>query len=902
MADPSAVTVNTLRWAVQQADAAGGASTIAFQGGMTGTISLTQGPLYLTGPNTTITGPGANTLAISGSQLSRVFQIATGVTASFNGLTIENGAADQGGAFLNAGNLTITGCTLSGSSASGNGGAISNTGTLSLASSTFSGNSAQVDGGGVFSQDALTITNCSFTGNTALSAGGGLYCSGTSTVTGSTFTNNTGIGTTVLQFGGGIANNGNLTLSASVFSGNKALQGGGLYNNGANTQNSLTVTTSTFFGNTVTLCGGGIENVQGTINISGTTFAGNTSIYAGEVLQADDGAGGGLDNVGNAVLTNCTFANNLAPNYGGGIDNELLAGATLTVSDCTIATNTAAQGGGVYLVNTATLNNTIVAGNTGGDVGLRNTQIVASSSYNLIGDGSGGLVNGTGGAAGNLLGTVSTKINAKLGPLAANGGPTNTMALLAGSPAIDAGSNSLIPTGVTTDQRGNGFPRIVDGTVDIGALESPQIATKLVFATVPGGAAVGNAITPAFTVNVEDYKNNVVTADASTITLSVATGPGTISGTTSAVAVNGLATFSNIVLSAAGTYTIKATDGTLTPAISGNVVAISATLTANKLNILVGTAETLTATLSGASGTPTGNVTFYDRSTSLGSAPLTGGVATLGVNTLAFGVHTITFKYNGDTNFSSVSSAPVSVFAGTTTHQVLVNALYRQLLNRNAEETASGLFYWAGRLDNGDPLSTVADGIATSVEYDTDLVTSIYQQYLNRAPDPTGLHNWVAQMQAGSVSYEVIRGYILGSQEFKNDVLAHYSDYVTGLYWTLLNRAPDPTGLAYWTQLLGSGATDTQRDPVSIGISTSFEQYEDFVTAKFQLFLNRAPSPALPAALPNANGVPVPTSPTLQGETGYWADALNHGTTDGDFIADILSSNEYLMAQGLPTS
>ena len=56
-----------------------------------------------------------------------------------------------------------------------------------------------------------------------------------------------------------------------------------------------------------------------------------------------------------------------------------------------------------------------------------------------------------------------------MGPLADNGGPTQTMALLPGSPAIDAGSNALIPSGVTTDQRG--YARINNGTVDIGAYE-----------------------------------------------------------------------------------------------------------------------------------------------------------------------------------------------------------------------------------------------------------------------------------------------------------------------------------------------------------------------------------------------------------------------------------------------
>jgi hypothetical protein len=339
---------------------------------------------------------------------------------------------------------------------------------------------------------------------------------------------------------------------------------------------------------------------------------------------------------------------------------------------------------------------------------------------------------------------------------------------------------------------------------------------------------------------------------------------------------------------------------TVNPA-SGSTPPV-ATLTADKPNILAGATETLTASVTSTGGTPTGSVTFLDGSTALQTLALVSGTAVLNTSALPFGVHSLTFSYSGDNTFGGMTSVATNIFVGQTAHQVIVNALYRQLLHRNAEQTASGLYYWAGRLDSGVPLSKVADGIATSVEYDTDIVTGIYQQYLHRNPDPTGLQNWVGQMQAGTVSYETIRGYILGSQEFMNNAIAQYSDYVTGLYETLLGRAPDPTGLAAWTQMLGTGSTDAQRDPVSTGISTSFEQYEDFVGAKFQQFLNRSPSAALAPSLPNSNGVPAPTSPTLQGEQGFWADALNHGTSDGDFIADILSSTEYLQSQGLPTT
>ncbi len=139
------------------------------------------------------------------------------------------------------------------------------------------------------------------------------------------------------------------------------------------------------------------------------------------------------------------------------------------------------------VAGTVTLDNTIVALNTNGTrSGAPADDIAGSvssaSAFNLIGTGgSGGLTSGTGG---NQVGVV----NPGLGTLADNGGPTQTIALLAGNPAINAGSNALAvdpTTGnpLTTDQRGAGFPRIVGGTVDIGSYE------------VQGTVVVGTSVT-----------------------------------------------------------------------------------------------------------------------------------------------------------------------------------------------------------------------------------------------------------------------------------------------------------------------------------------------------------------------------------------------------------------------
>jgi hypothetical protein len=117
------------------------------------------------------------------------------------------------------------------------------------------------------------------------------------------------------------------------------------------------------------------------------------------------------------------------------------------------------------------LHNTLVAGNFRGATGTTpddvNDRLDPGGDYNLVGDGT----NMTGlndGVNGNLVGSADNPIDPLLGPLADNGGPTLTHALLPGSPAIDAGNNAYA---TDWDQRGPGYPRIVNGVIDIGAFE-----------------------------------------------------------------------------------------------------------------------------------------------------------------------------------------------------------------------------------------------------------------------------------------------------------------------------------------------------------------------------------------------------------------------------------------------
>jgi hypothetical protein len=237
--------------------------------------------------------------------------------------------------------------------------------------------------------------------------------------------------------GGGIYNGGTLTLDSSTVSGNTADIGGGIASWG-----TLTVTNSTISGNTAGLAGGGIAS-WGTLTVTNSTISGNTVVGIPSY-------GGGIYSGGPAALTNVTISGNSSDNRAGGV--EVNNSSTATMLNVTVADNTGAIGGGIRVFTNSTLNitNSLVANNpAGGDCSYLGT--VNSGGGNLDSDGT--------------CGAEFPNTNPLLGPLADNGGPTQTHALLAGSPAIDAGDNAACPA---TDQRG--FPRN-DGACDIGAYE-----------------------------------------------------------------------------------------------------------------------------------------------------------------------------------------------------------------------------------------------------------------------------------------------------------------------------------------------------------------------------------------------------------------------------------------------
>ena len=287
----------------------------------------------------------------------------------------------------------------------------------------------------------LTITNGYLYGAIPPNAGGGIRIEySTLTVSNCTISGNLGGGG-----GGGICNDhSTLTVANCTISSNSApgTFGGGIYNNGAN---------------------GG----SATLTLISSTISSNSAYDGGGIFNNGESSGSGLVRV-----TNSTFSGNSAPGLGGGIfnDGSVSGNATLTVSASTFSGNSSGTGGGILndgVGATMDIGDSILnAGGAGGGNLYNISGTVSALGYNLSSDSGAGFFT-------NATDQVNT--DPMLGPLANNGGPTFTHALLPGSPAIDKGKSF----GVTTDQRGAprpfDFSNIAnasggDGS-DIGAFE-----------------------------------------------------------------------------------------------------------------------------------------------------------------------------------------------------------------------------------------------------------------------------------------------------------------------------------------------------------------------------------------------------------------------------------------------
>ena len=316
----------------------------------------------------------------------------------------------------------------------------------------------------VASAGSLTLTSLTLShglANNGVQGGGAIFSHGILSVTGSMFKSNSSPalhGTS----GGAINNSGVLTVTTSTFSANSAQEGGGVFN-----QKTATITNSTFTGNKANVFGGGgLVSAAGTTTVTRDTFTGNT------------GPGGGaIDNDATVNINESTFTGNTAGSNGGG---AVVNFGTATITQSTLSGNTSPFGADVlnFTGFTLSIGMSVVAGglmgsNCGGGAPITDL------GYNIDTGSSCGFS-----AANHSLSSTQPRLDA----LASNGGSTQTMALPAGSPAINA-----IPAGTagctgTTDQRGTARPQ--GGSCDVGAYEVIVTTGDTKPPTVPTGLKV----------------------------------------------------------------------------------------------------------------------------------------------------------------------------------------------------------------------------------------------------------------------------------------------------------------------------------------------------------------------------------------------------------------------------
>ncbi len=351
---------------------------------------------------------------------------------------------------------------------------------------------------------------------------------------GFTITSGYANGTTLAtQDGGGMYNESSSpTLADLIFSGNYAIEGGG----------------------------GGMYNESSSPTLTNVTFSGNSAFYnISNGASNGDGDGGGMyNNSGAPTLTDVTFSGNYAEADGGGIFNS----GNLTLEDTIVAGNSAA---------------------TSPDVAGGFTDL----GHNLLGTALKGAAKGSGDVFSNTP---------LLAPLGNYGGPTQTMSLLPGSPAIGAGV--AIP-GITTDQRGSSLPT---SNPDIGAFESHGFTLTLVSGSNQT-AAVNTAFTAPLVVQVtsndplEPVTGGVVTftvpasaASARLRTVTAVIGShGTASTRATANGVFGLYAVTASSRGATGNILFELSNGTVTEQVQSLIAYIQSLISKKKLSQSIGT-------------------------------------------------------------------------------------------------------------------------------------------------------------------------------------------------------------------------------------------------------------------------------------------------------------------------
>ncbi|MGA3354861.1 MAG: right-handed parallel beta-helix repeat-containing protein [Acidimicrobiales bacterium] len=427
----------------------------------------------------------------------------TGASATSITNSTVTGSSSGGGyggvLYVESGAITLSADTITGNSSYYYGAVLYDyesghtVGAVTINQSTISNNAAYYDYGGALYLDdagALTITGSTFENNILdYYYGGAVYdeTSGELTVSGSTFNGNASGG--YYGYGGAIETDGtDLSVSGSTFEGNIANYGGAIYIEGSSATAVESITTSTFSDNKGSgyyYYGGAIYDDYGDLQISDSTFDGNAAAYGGGALFYESADG--------LYLVNDTFDGNVA-NSGGAIylDEAATTGSINLLND-TITRNTAYYGGGIaYPEYANSIENTIVAGNSGGATTDGGGDCYGSGATANAGSADkGGNIDSDGTCFSSIISRDQTGVNPDLGSLSNNGGPTATDAELPGSPAIGTAQAGFCPL---TDQRGVARPST---SCDVGAYQSAS-AGLVIAGSGPKKARVGNPVSEKF--------------------------------------------------------------------------------------------------------------------------------------------------------------------------------------------------------------------------------------------------------------------------------------------------------------------------------------------------------------------------------------------------------------------
>ncbi|HET9221183.1 MAG TPA: choice-of-anchor Q domain-containing protein, partial [Roseiflexaceae bacterium] len=288
----------------------------------------------------------------------------------------------------------------------------------------------------------LTVTNTNdslFYGNAAAEGGGAIVNFESLTINDSTFSGNSSpVG------GGAITNLDSLTVNDSTFSDNLTSGGNGaaIASNG-----TLMLSDSTLARNVSTEQGGGLFVIGGTASITGSTFSDNSAEHAGGIYSLPGTT---------IMVANSTFSGNTASSMGGGVYND----GTATFINSTFSGNVADDAGGIFNAGTLNYANTIIANSAGGDCVLFLGSSIGTNTNNLVEDGS---------CSPAFSGDPS------LDSLGDNSGPTQTIALLPGSTALDAGNSTTCAASPVNNSDQRGRPRPINTTCDIGVYEADYL-------------------------------------------------------------------------------------------------------------------------------------------------------------------------------------------------------------------------------------------------------------------------------------------------------------------------------------------------------------------------------------------------------------------------------------------